>query len=376
MPLTSDTTTIVAATTPSLVREFVELPYRLYRSHPHWVPPLRRDEHHRLSREHNPFLQHAEMSLWLSMSGGRVTGRIAGIRDDLHDQTHGERMGFFGFFEATDQGTALSLLATVEQWARARGCSAVRGPVNPSLNESAGLLIDAFDQDPYILMPYNPREYADYLHGCGYAKVKDLFAWDIDMTKPLGRRVERLADRARRRHDIVVRRVNMRAFDAEVKVLQEVYGLAWEKNWGFVRPTDAEMRQLAVDLKPIINPEIVLFAEMGGRTVGCTVAIPDANQVLKKMGGGLFPFGIVHFLRRTSIIDRARVVLLGVVPEARRLGLYPLLVSEVHRNGLASGYVRGELSWTLEDNDEVNNGIEAAGGRRYKTYRLYEKPVG
>jgi len=188
--------------------------------------------------------------------------------------------------------------------------------------------------------------------------------------------VERLAERMRRRRDVTIRRVNMRAFDAELKHLESVYSVAWAQNWGFVPPTDAEMRQLAVDLKPIIDPDLVLFAEIRGRTVGCAVAIPDANQVLRKMNGGLLPFGILHFLRRKSIITRARVVLLGVVPEARRLGLYPLLISELHRNAVRNGVVRAELSWTLEDNDEVNAGIEAAGGRHYKTYRLYEKPIG
>lgn len=376
VPLASDSTTIVEATTDRLVREFVELPYRLYRNHPHWVPPLRRDEYNRLSPKHNPFLEHADIALWIAMSGGRVTGRIAAIEDRLHNETHAERMGFFGFFEACDQATARSLLAAAEQWARDRGCAALRGPVNPSLNESAGLLVQGFDEDPYILMPYNPAEYADYVLGCGYTKAKDLIAWDLDATRPLGPRIERLADRLRRRSDIVVRRVNMRSFDSEVKVLQQVYGAAWEKNWGFVRPTDAEIRQLAVDLKPIIDPDLVLFAEMDGRPVGCTVSIPDANQVLRRMNGGLFPFGILHFLRRKSIISRARVVMLGIVPEARKSGLYALLISELHRNGVRNGMTRAELSWTLEDNDDVNNGIEAAGGRRYKVYRLYEKPVG
>jgi len=135
------------------------------------------------------------------------------------------------------------------------------------------------------------------------------------------------------------------------------------------------MRQLAVDLKPVIDPELVLFAEMNGRPVGCSVGIPDVNQVLKRMNGKLLPFGLFHFLRRKSIITRARILLMGVVPEVRRMGLYPLLIFECHRRGVAAGYTRAELSWTLEDNEAVNAGIEAAGGVKYKTYRLYDKTV-
>jgi hypothetical protein len=143
-----------------------------------------------------------------------------------------------------------------------------------------------------------------------------------------------------------------------------------------VAPTDAEVRHTAADMKPIIDPHMVLFAEMSGRTVACAVTVPNANQVLKKMNGRILPFGIVHFLRKKSIIDELRLILLGVVPDARRLGLYPLLIAESHRNAVKGGYRTAELSWTLEDNDAVNAGIIATGGRRHKTYRLYEKPLG
>jgi hypothetical protein len=363
-------------TTRAQIRRFVELPYALYRRDPHWVPPLRRDEHNRLSRDHNPFLDHADLELWLALSGTRVVGRVAAIHDRLHDEKHGDRLAWFGFFEAEDGEAARELLATVEAWGRTRGARAVRGPANPSLNDSAGLLIDAFDLDPYALMPYNPPTYPSFIEQAGYAKVKDLLAWHIDLTVPRPERVARLADRVAQRHGIVVRTVDLKAFDRDLQILQDIYHSAWDDNWGFVPPTDAEIRQLAVDLKPVIDPELVLFAETHGRPVACSVAIPNVNQVLKRMGGHLFPFGFVHFLRRQSIIDQARLLLLGVRPEVRRIGLYPLLIFESHRRAVARGYTSGELSWTLEDNDLINTGIEAAGGRRYKTYRLYEKPLG
>ncbi len=367
--------TVVPASSRALVREFVELPYRLYRAHPHWVPPLRRDEYHRLAPRHNAFHAHADMALWLARAGKRTTGRIAAIEDRLHNETHGERVAWFGFFEAEDEAAAAALLEAVEQWGRARGALVVRGPANPSLNESAGLLVDCFDEDPYILMPYNPPSYPAFVEAAGYRKAKDLLAWAIDLGTPLGDRVTRIAGRLARRHALVVRPLNMRAFSRELGILKVIYRAAWQANWGFVPPTDAEIDQLAVDLKPVIDPELVLFAEMDGRPVACAVAVPDANQVLKRMGGRLFPFGIVHVLRRRAIVDQARLLLLGVLPELRRAGLYPMLIADIHRRAVTRGYRRGELSWTLEDNDAVNAGIEAAGGRRHKTYRLYEKPI-
>jgi len=364
---------IAPASTPALVKRFVELPYAMYAGHPHWIPPLRRDEHRRLSPRHNPFLQHAEMELSLAMSNGRVTGRIAAIDDRLHNEKHGEPVTWFGFLEAEDAATAHALLAAVERRARARGSAAVRGPANPSLNESAGLLVDCFDEDPFVLMPYNPPAYPSFVEAAGYRKVKDLLAWHIDMSVPQPERITRLAARVARRHGVTVRPLDLRMFERDLAIMQGIYRQAWRDNWGFVPPTDAELRQVASDLRPVIDPEIVLFAEMGGRPVACSVAIPNLNQVLKRMNGRLLPLGILHFFRRRRIIDQARLLLLGVVPEMRRIGLYPLLIAESHRRGLARGYRRGELSWTLEDNDAINAGIEAVGGRRHKTYRLYEK---
>lgn len=367
---------MVPAAARALVREFVELPYRLYAGHPHWVPPLRRDERRRLDRRRNPFHAHAEMALWIARAGGRTAGRIAAVEDQLHNETHGERVAWFGFLEAEDAPTASALLEIVEQWGRARGSVVVRGPANPSLNESAGLLVDRFDEAPYLLMPYNPPAYLAFVEEAGYRKAKDLLAWTMDLTVPLGPRVARLAGHLARRRGIVIRPVNLRAFDRELEILKTIYRAAWQGNWGFVPPTDAEIDQLAADLKPVLDPELVLFAEMDGRPVGCVVGLPDANQVLKRMGGRLFPFGVVHFLRRRAIVDRLRVLLLGVLPEVRRTGFYPMLIAEIHRRAVARGYRRAELSWTLEDNAAVNAGIEAAGGRRHKTYRLYEKPIG
>src|SRR5262249_45848703 len=167
-------------------------------------------------------------------------------------------------------------------------------------------LVQGFDDDPCLLMPYNPPEYSGFIEGAGYTKVKDLLAWTMDLTVPLGARIERLAARLRRRGDVRVRRVDMKKFDRDLAAMNAIYRSAWEHNWGFVPPTDAEMKQLATDLKPVIDPDLVLFAEIDERAIACGVCIPDLNQVLKRMNGRLLPFGLWHFLKRRSIINRTR----------------------------------------------------------------------
>jgi GNAT superfamily N-acetyltransferase len=189
-------------------------------------------------------------------------------------------------------------------------------------------------------------------------------------------RIERLATRTAKRAGVAVRTVDLRAYDRDLAILQSIYTAAWQDNWGFVPPTDAEMRQLALDLRSVLDPNLVLFAEAHGEPIGCAVAIPDLNQLLKRMRGRMLPFGILQVLRRKRLISRVRALLLGVLPQRRRQGLYPLLIAELFRRGRAAGYREAELSWTLEDNDAVNAGIGAVGGRRHKTYRLYGKPIG
>jgi GNAT superfamily N-acetyltransferase len=367
---------VIAVNDRRQLKEFVELPYTMYATDPHFVPQLRRDEYRRFEPRHNPFLDHARMTLWLASDNGRTVGRLAAIDDRLHNEVHHEAVTWFGFFEACDAAVGKALLAAVEGHARLQGSRSVRGPVNPSLHEAAGLLVDGFDSAPVALMPYNPPQYESFIEGAGYRKAKDLLAWELDLRDPPPDRIVRLAERVRKRFDIKVRRVDLRKFDQELDILKVIYRSAWEDNWGFVPPTDAEIRQLAVDLRPVVDPELVLFAEMDGQPVACAVTIPDVNQVLRKMNGGLFPFGIVHFLRRASIITRVRMLMLGVLPKYRRLGLYPLLIAEARQRTVRRGYTSAEVGWTLEDNELVNSGIQAAGGRHYKTYRLYEKAVG
>ncbi len=358
-----------------LLREFIEYPYRKYRGHPHWVPPLRRDERQQFNPAKNPFYEHARMELFLASRDGRTTGRIAAIDDQLHRETHLENVAFFGFFEADDRDAASALLERAEATAHAAGRSILRGPFNPSLNENAGLQIDAFDTDPWILMPYNPPEYPRYLEDAGYRKAKDLYAWLIDLQQGVSRRFQRVAERAGRQEGIVVRHADFGSLGEEVQKIKAIYEECWKDNWGFVAPTEHEFSHMTAKLRQIMDPEIVLFVEVDGATAGFALSLPNFNQVLKQLNGRILPFGIFKLLRARKRIDQGRLALLGVLPEYRWRGLYPLLIYESIQRGRQRGIVLAECSWTLEDNAEVNVGIRAAGGTHYKTYRIYEKDL-
>ena len=304
-----------------------------------------------------------------------MVGRIGAIDDHLHNETHRDNLAAFGFFEAEDAGAARALLDEVERWARQRGRAAVRGPLNPSLNESAGLLIDGFDTDPMLLMPHNPPEYGAFIEGAGYAKVKDLYAWLYDLGRPLAPEIEKMAERMRRRQRMTARPFDLTQFAKETARLREIYCGAWERNWGFVPPTDDEFRRIANEMKPILDPKCAVCLEVDGRAVACAVALPDINQALRGTDGRLFPLGLIRLLGRKRIINQIRLLLLGVLPEYRSVGLFPLLICELQKSLANSRYARVEFSWVLEDNHEINKPVERLGAVRYKTYRIYQKAI-
>jgi len=357
-------------------KQFINYQYDRNRADARWIPPLRLGEIDRLTPRKNPFFAHADVELLLAYRDGRIVGRVAAIDDRLHNETHRDNIAAFGFFEADDAVATRALLGHVEAWARAKGRVAVRGPLNPSMNESAGLLVDGFDTDPMLMMPRNPPDYAAFIGAAGYAKVKDLYAWIYDIHRELDPVILRIAARVQRETGVTVRPFNLSEFAHETARLREIYCGAWEHNWGFVAPTPEEFERLAAEMKPIFDPRCAVLAEAGGRPVACAVAIPDINQALRGTGGRLFPLGLPRLLGRRWIIDQLRLMLLGVLPEYRSTGIFPLLMVELQKLVRAkTDFTRVEFSWVLEDNDAINQTVERLGAVRYQTYRIFQKAI-
>lgn len=334
-------------------------------------------ERERLDPKKNPFFDHAEMQLFLAWRGNTVVGRVAAIDDRLHNSTWGDNLAFFGFFEATDSAAAAALLETAESWARRRGRDRVRGPVNPAMNESAGMLIDSFDQKPALMMPYNPPAYPEYVEAAGYAKAKDLYAWWYGVENSVNERSQRIIDRINKRLDPVptLRPLSKKHFARDIEIIREIFSQVWKDNWGFVPPTEAEFRHAAKEMKPIVEWDLAHIMEVDGRPIAFCLTLPDMNRVFERMNGRLLPFGIIKLLRRRRYVDRARLLLLGVVEEYRQKGLELVLIANGIRGVERRGWIGGECSWTLEDNDAINKGIALVGGVRTKTYRIYEKAL-
>ena len=355
---------------------FIRFPWEVYRGNRYWIPPLIKDHLSKFSPAH-PFRSHSDMILLLARRDGKVAGRIAGIIDHNYIEFHQERIGFFGFFESVkDPAVTESLLSKVSGWLKARGMEKMAGPMNPSTNDECGLLIEGFDLPPCLMMPYNPPYYPGLIEGFGLKKVMDLYAYSLDEANFRLDRLSRITGRLRRKEpDLHVRPINLRDFDAELTIVKELYNQAWSKNWGFVPLTEAEIDDLAKNLKPLVVPDLILFAYRGEEPVGFSVALPDYNEVLKHLNGRIGLLGGLKFLYYSRKIHKVRVMLLGVKHAFQKKGIEGLLYIETFKRGIQKGYYRSECSWILESNPLMQHGLEAMGGKRYKTYRIYEMPL-
>jgi GNAT superfamily N-acetyltransferase len=360
--------------------KFIKMVWPIYKDDPMWVPPVIADRKKLLDRKRNPFYKHSEMEMFLAEDGARVVGRVAAIINRNHNQTHDDTVGFFGFFESIDsQPVADLLLSTAENWLAERGMTAMRGPANPSMNDEVGLLVEGFDDPPQILMTYNPKYYIRLIESFGLKNIKELYAYRMVAGRFVTPKLERVNRIVREREKLVVRPVNFKnkaAFQRDVETLREIYNSAWVPTWGFVKMTDEEFDFLAADLKQIANPDLTLIAESAGRAVGFALALPDINQVLiNNRSGGMIGAGY-QLLFRKKDIKRARIIVLGVIPEFQKRGVDAALYYEVGNNAVKKhALVEGEASWVLEDNLMMNRAAELMNGEIYKRYRIYEKTI-
>lgn len=366
---------IVTVEKKSELREFIDLPWKIYAAYPKWVPPLKKEVRRMLDPGIHPFWEFSERILFLARRGSETVGRIAGIIDRHHNELRGEAMGIWGFFEcADDQEAAATLFSSVESWARQKRMTFLRGPLNPSVNYEVGLLIDGFKYPPAFMMPYNPPYYSSLVESCGFTKEKDLFAFLIDAPYKLPEWLNRLAERMAQKKEIHIRGFRLKDPNPEFALVREIYNDCWSDNWGYVPMTDHEMLEVGNSMVKIADPDLAFFIYFEDEPVGVCVILPDINPLLKRLNGRIGLFGLLKVLLYRREITGLRCLIFGIKEKYRQMGL-PLLafryLYEVARKKQKYRYL--EMGWTLEDNESVNFMIEEAGARIHKKYSIYTK---
>ncbi len=365
---------------------FLHVPWTLgMKSDPNWVPPLLDDYRRVLDPKKSPFLKHGEARCFLALRDGEPVGRISAQIDADFDKQWPEEKGiaFFGFFDSQDDPeVARALLDAASGWARGKGRARLRGPFTLDSKGEVGVLVEGFDTPPRIGMPHNRPYVGPLLESAGLSKAKDFYAWwytngDID------ERTRKIAERTLKLPNVRVRPMDLSRFRHEIEIVRDIYNSAWSQNWNFTPFTSDELEIIATEYKMFVDTEIALVAEVDGKPAAMCFAIPDVNEMVRDFDGELVkrPLNLMKLLWRLRFRrpKHARLLMLGVKEEYRASHRYGTLAAvlyvEAARRSAARGYLGGELSWTLEDNVMINRGIERMGARRYKTYRVYERPI-
>ena len=377
--MNNDVQILPMARTSSNISRFLEVSYGVYQNDPLWVAPLLMDLK-KVFTDANPLFQHAQMELWIATRGGRDVGRIAGIIDNSHNKISDDNAAFFGFFEcANDPQVSTRLFQTVCDWALGKRMKNLLGPMNPTTNDECGLLIKGFDSSPVFMMTYNPEYYVALIEAEGFRKAKDLIAFHIDLAAIPMDRLTRIGRKVKDRNpSLAFRPVLRKTLKQDIGKIKEVYNAAWQDNWGFVPMTDAEVDFMADRLQPLLMEGLIWLAETNSETVGFLLALPDYNVALKPLQGRLLTprvLGFIPYLLGWKRPTRTRVLTLGVKEKYRSRGLESALLIEGLRVGFQAGVRESEASWILEDNVMMCRVLEAIGGRPYKTYRIYERPI-
>ncbi|HNT27209.1 MAG TPA: hypothetical protein PKH10_03425 [bacterium] len=361
---------------------FLDLPYRLYRHDPNWVPPLRFERKMFFDRKKNPFFEHGEADYFVAYRDGVPVGRITAHIDHNYDAYHKTRHGFFGFFECeNDPEAARVLIETAENWVKARRYERIIGPMNFTTNhDSPGFSTFGADQPPLLMNPHTMPYYPDLFRTAGYVDEQMLNSWILEEPKALPQefrnRDEKLC--AKYGDRLKVRHIDLKRLRQDVDIILKIFNEAWCDNWGYVPMTDREIAAMADELKLIVDLPLTYLVFLDDEAVAFMVAMPDINRILiKNRDGSIFSR---HFLKlilnRKKHIDRFRVMLLGTLKKYRLLGFDALMYHRLFHDGYAAGYLTVEMSWILDTNKPMNNAAAHMGAHLYQQYLILAKPLG
>jgi GNAT superfamily N-acetyltransferase len=369
------TLTVVPVSTNRQKKQFLELPWQINRTDPNWMPPLRQNQQELVNYKRHPFFDDAEIQTFLAIQDGQPVGRVAAIVNHAHNRLHKESRGFFGFFECIDDRQAASaLFAAARAWFAEKGITAIRGPMNPSMNYECGLLIEGFETPPFFMMTHNLPYYPRLIEACGFQKVEDMFAFccHVSMLGTLDKKLEFIVNECQSRFDIKLRRMNRARFNQEVRLFLDIYNQSLQGTWGFVPLSASEMDHLAASMQHLIVPEMTTVAEIDGRPVGAQFGLLDYNPRIKRIDGKLFPFGFIRLLWNKKAIKRVRLVSTNVIPEYQKWGLGLVVASRIVPEVLAWGIEEVEFSWVLESNKLSYGTLKRGGAEITKRYRIYD----
>lgn len=373
-------TEIIEVNTKKDLGKFIDFPRKLYRIEPNYISDLDLTIKSKLTKR-NPFLRESDMALFLAQESltGNTVGRVAAIYNKAHLDKHHDKCGFFGFFDSMDDANVSNLLLDqVSKWLKSKGLEAMIGPTNLTTNDSCGILVKGFEYPNQVSMPYNYPYYNNLLKSYGFVDTIDLLVYHL-IDKPSLEKYTNIMQRAKQRLEqkgMRIRAISAKYFERDVELLRKAYNEFNRHNWGFMPLSQEEFFFMAQELKSIMPYHLALMAEKAGKVIGYIIAVPDFNQVLKKIRNGkLFPFGIFKILRYKRKIDSSRVMLIGINDQYRGTGLDLVLYQEITNALYRENIYQCEAGYVMSTNKTMNSLMIKIGGKPIKQYKLYKKSL-
>jgi hypothetical protein len=371
------------------MKQFMRLPWTIYKDDPPWAPDLVMDLKKRLNKQKHPFYEFGDAEFFLALKDGQVAGRIAAISNPKHNDYHHETTGFWGFFECiNDQEVANALFDTVRDWLKAKGLTVMRGPMSCDTQDEIGMLYEGFDSHRYFMMPHNPPYYMDLCRNYQMEKSKDLIAFSIDIDRPIPENIERISRIVRQKMEakgFTFRQLNKKQTEKDFRIIMDIYEEAWAENWGFTPITKRQFSELAENLSLIIDKgQVVIIEGPNGEAVGMACSL--YNYMECTYWARKFPLWSQEVMQLLNLAWRlfikpkpkfkgSRLFLAGVMPKYRGLGLDAFLYVHPFESAKKLGVAEGEMSWELEDNFAIIRPIEKLGGKIYKRMRIWDKAI-
>jgi Acetyltransferase (GNAT) family len=361
------------------LQEFLRFPWRLYKQDPYWVPPLLPEQRKFLDPRRGPFFEIGEAQYFLAYRQGEPVGRISAHLNRRHDEYHGAETGFWGFFEAIqDQEVANALFEAAAAWLRQRGRSRLVGPLNFSIYDEMGLLIEGFDSMPAMFQTHNPPYYADLVASWGFRKAMDWVALKITDRKVDVPAMERRLDEILTKQKVTLAPYNPRELARRAEEVFHLFNEAWSVNWGHVPLSRQQFDHLLHEVKPLLRPELVHMLLDGDKLVGFGIVLPDLNPVVQQLNGSLGLWGKLRLLyaARFAPIRKVRAMVIGIAQpyQLKRLNYAIFLRTYIYLiKHTPCDFA--DFSLIPENLRHWIKVIQAFGGQPYKTFRVFEREI-
>ncbi|MBN2158323.1 MAG: hypothetical protein JW807_02930 [Spirochaetes bacterium] len=362
-------------TDKKMLMEFIKLPWtaEIYKYDPAWVPPVIHDQVKMFDPKHGYFWEHGEAEFFIAYLDGKPAGRITAHTYSRYEEKYNKDTGFFGFYECIDNlDVSKALFEAAREWLRAKGKTKMNGPQSFTIYDPIGFDCINNGRMPVIGMFHGAHWYEKHALAFGMEKYIDWFCFMVKKDginwEPFFKMREEMVKKSEFKFVVCKRKdIPKRAGD-----VHRIFNAAWEGNMDHLPLTDKQFNMIFDELKLAIIPELAIFAEKDGKTVGFILSVPDANPGFAKLNGHLYPWRLVRAIWDIKRTRTLRTILMGVMPEYRGKDIDQILILMTMEIGIDMGYIQSDCSLIVETNKKMIGALKFVNADRYKGYRLFQ----